>query len=198
MEAQEVKIRYSKPWDMVYSQKIHQLYKEEASHGDIGLAVRSVPYLNDVISAGKGIIAFYGDQLAGFCYIEAWEHGKYLANSGLIVLPEMRGKGIAKKIKQGAFQLSRKLYPKAKLFGLTTNSSVMRINAELGYIPVEFSQLTRDPSFWKGCESCPNYDILMRKGMQNCLCTAMVFDPNKQKSTYEEKEIQTEKDSARI
>lgn len=198
MNEEQIKIRYSEPDDTVYSPQIHQMYKKEAADGDIGLAVRSVSYLNAVISEGKGIFAFYGDQLAGFCYIETWEHEKYLANSGLIVVPELRGKGIAKKIKIGAFQLSRKLFPNAKLFGLTTNSAVMRINAGLGYIPVTYSQLTQDPLFWRGCESCQNYDILLRTGMKDCLCTAMIFNPNKQTSKNEETETQKEKNSARI
>ena len=198
MSAEEIKIRYSEPDDMGYSPQIHQMYKKEAENGDIGLAVRSVAYLNAVISEGKGVLAFYGEQLAGFCYIEAWEHEQYLANSGLIVVPEWRGKGVAKKIKFGAFKLSRKMFPNAKLFGLTTNSAVMKINAELGYVPVTYSQLTQDPLFWRGCESCQNYDILLRTGMKDCLCTAMIFNPNKQTSKYEEKEFQKEKNSARI
>lgn len=114
------------------------------------------------------------------------------------MVPELRGKGVAKKIKFGAFQLSRKLFPHAKLFGLTTNSAVMRINADLGYIPVTFSQLTQDPLFWRGCESCQNYDILLRTGMKDCLCTAMIFDPNKQISKNEEKKFQKEENRARI
>ena len=198
MKEDELNIRYSKPSDTVYSPKIHEIYKQEAARGDIGLAVRSVSYLNEVISEGKGIFAFYGDQLAGFCYIEAWEHERYLANSGLIVLSEFRGMGIAKKIKQEAFRLSRDLFPKAKLFGLTTNSAVMRINAELGYVPVTYSKLTKDPMFWKGCQSCPNYDILMRMGRKNCLCTAMIFDPDKQKNQHEEKSYQKEKSDTRV
>ncbi|MGM0530643.1 MAG: GNAT family N-acetyltransferase [Bacteroidota bacterium] len=198
MKEEPIKIRYSEPGDTVYSPQIHQLYKKEAENGDIGLAVRSVSYLNAVISEGKGVFAFYGDHLAGFCYIETWEHEQYLANSGLIVVPELRGKGVAKKIKFGAFQLSRKLFPHAKLFGLTTNSAVMRINADLGYIPVTFSQLTQDPLFWRGCESCQNYDILLRTGMKDCLCTAMIFDPNKQISKNEEKKFQKEENRARI
>jgi len=155
MQSENFQIRYSQTEDILYSEKIHQMYKQEAARGDIGLAVRSVSYLNRVISEGKGVFAFYKNELAGFCYIETWEHEQYPANSGLIVIPGMRGKGIAKTIKKGAFQLSRKLFPQAKLFGLTTHSAVMRINAELDYIPVTYAQLTQDPQFWKGCPHNP-------------------------------------------
>ena len=35
---------------------------------------------------GKAVIAFNQDGIwAGFCYIETWSHGEYVANSGLIV-----------------------------------------------------------------------------------------------------------------
>ena len=65
----------------------------------------------------------------------------------------------------------------AKIFGITTSLAVMRINSELGYKPVTFSELTSDESFWKGCQSCPNYDILTRNKRNNCLCTGMLYDP---------------------
>ena len=55
----------------------------------------------------------------------------------------------------------------------------MKINADLGYRPVTFSELTTDDEFWKGCQSCPNYDILTRNQRSNCLCTAMLLDPNR-------------------
>ena len=103
----------------------------------------------------------------------------YVANSGLIVHPDFRNKGLAKKIKKKAFELSRKLYPRAKLFGLTTNLAVMHINSELGYRPVTFSELTQDDQFWYGCSSCVNYDILNRMDRVHCLCTGMLYDPEK-------------------
>ena len=131
------------------------------------------------MAEGKAIIALQGDLLAGFCYIETWSHHRYVANSGLIVNPELRGKGVARKIKEKAFELSRERYPEAKLFGITTSLAVMKINAELGYKPVTFSELTQDEVFWKGCQSCPNYDVLNRTGHKMCLCTGMLFDPEK-------------------
>ena len=128
------------------------------------------------------MIAIAGGQLAGFCYIETWGHGQYSANSGLIVDPDFRGKGLGRKIKEATFNLARKKYPKAKVFGITTSLAVMKINSSLGYEPVTFSELTDDENFWKGCSGCVNYDILNRTNHHHCLCTGMLFDPNKKSS----------------
>lgn len=118
-----------------------------------------------------------GEKFAGFCYIEAWGHGKYVAHSGLIVAPEYRAIGLAKKIKTKIFKYSREKYPTAKIFGITTGLPVMKINYDLGYKPVTFSQLTDDPDFWKGCQTCKNYDVLTRTNRTMCLCTGMLYDP---------------------
>ena len=126
---------------------------------------------------GKAVIAMCGTEFAGFCYIESWSNKKFVANSGLIVKDNFRGHGLAKKIKKFAFNLSLQLFPGAKLFGLTTGAAVMKINNELGYRPVTFSDLTDDEAFWKGCQSCVNYDVLVRTGRKMCLCTGMLYDP---------------------
>ena len=122
----------------------------------------------------QGVIAFVGDEIAGFCYIETWSHEKYVANSGLIINPKFRKMGLAKAIKQNVFQLARDRHPSARVFGITTSLAVMKINSELGYRPVTFSELTQDEAFWKGCQSCPNYDILTRNDRKLCLCTGML------------------------
>jgi hypothetical protein len=143
-----------------------------------GIAKRSPEYISQKMIEGKAVIAVTKEnQWVGFCYIEAWGHEKFVANSGLIVAPEFRKTGIAKSIKQRIFELSRQKYPDAKIFGLTTGLAVMKINSDLGYKPVTYSELTDDDNFWAGCKSCVNYDILMSKGRKNCLCTAMLFDP---------------------
>lgn len=127
---------------------------------------------------GKAVIAHLADGTwVGFCYIEAWEHGKYVANSGLIVSPAFRKTGVATEIKRTVFELSRRMFPDAKIFGLTTGLAVMKINSDLGYEPVTYSELTNDEEFWKGCQSCVNFDILTSKERKNCLCTAMLYDP---------------------
>jgi hypothetical protein len=143
-----------------------------------GIAKRTPEYLASKILEGKAVIAFSETGTwAGFCYIETWGHGQYVANSGLIVAPEFRKSGLAKAIKEKIFELSRSKYPEAKIFGLTTGLAVMKINSELGYKPVTYSELTDDDAFWSGCKSCINFDILMAKDRKNCLCTAMLFDP---------------------
>lgn len=143
-----------------------------------GIARRTPEYLQEKMQEGKAVIAFAPDGgWAGFCYIECWGHGEYVANSGLIVAPSYRKSGLARLIKKAIFQLSREKYPDAKLFGLTTGLAVMKINSELGYEPVTYSELTQDDAFWKGCQSCVNYQILMSKERKNCLCTAMLYDP---------------------
>ena len=53
----------------------------------------------------------------------------------------------------------------------------MKLNSDLGYKPVTFSELTTDESFWKGCQTCKNYDVLQRTEQKMCLCTGMLFDP---------------------
>lgn len=143
-----------------------------------GIARRSPEYLQQKMRESKAVIALTREgKWVGFCYIEAWQHGKYVANSGLIVKPEYRGSGVAKRIKEKIFELSRIKFPEAKIFGLTTGLAVMKINSELGYKPVTYSELTDDEEFWKGCQSCVNYEILMSKNRKNCLCTGMLYDP---------------------
>ena len=142
-----------------------------------GIARRSPEYIEQKMKEGKAIIALAGEEFAGFCYIETWGNKKFVANSGLIVVDKYRGHGLAKRIKRKAFELSRQRYPDAKIFGLTTGLAVMKINSELGYKPVTFSELTDDEAFWKGCQSCVNYDILQRTERKHCLCTGMLFDP---------------------
>ena len=136
-----------------------------------GIAKRSKEYITEKIVQGKAIIAIHTDgSFAGFCYVETWDHDKFVANSGL--------RKLAYQIKSEAFRLSRKLYPSAKIFGLTTSLAVMKINSAIGYQPVTFSELTDDDDFWKGCQTCSYYDILFRTNRSLCLCTGMLYDPS--------------------
>lgn len=154
-----------------------------------GIAKRSPDYVAQKMKEGKAIIALSGGEFAGFCYVESWGNKQFVANSGLIVVDKFRQHGLAKRIKQKAFALARAMFPDAKVFGLTSGAAVMKINTELGYVPVTFAQLTDDESFWRGCQGCVNYDVLTRTDRRYCICTAMLFDPAKQKDTKVVKEI---------
>jgi len=166
---------------IIYAKQISLCIDESAKVRGTGIARRTPEYLATKIENGNAVIALDENQFAGFCYIEVWGHGKYVAHSGLIVAPEFRGRGLAKKIKKEVFNISLEQYPKAKIFGITTGQAVMKINYELGYKPVHFSELTDDPEFWKGCQTCKNFDILTRTERKLCLCTGMLHDPNEKK-----------------
>lgn len=155
-----------------------------------GIAKRSPEYVQLKMDEGKAVIAHTtAGEWVGFCYIEAWGHDKFVANSGLIVSPAFRGHGVAKAIKEKIFELSRKKYPDAKIFGLTTGLAVMKINSDLGYEPVTYAELTDDEEFWKGCRSCVNFDVLTSKDRKNCLCTAMLYDPVEKENEAKEKVV---------
>ena len=163
----------------------HEMEQSAKARGT-GIAKRSPIYVMEKMVEGKAIVAttLSGDWV-GFCYIETWEHGKFVANSGLIVHPDHRKSGIATRIKAKAFELSRTMFPTAKIIGITTSPAVLKINSELGYHPVGFSELPGDDAFWKGCQTCANFDILQRTNRAHCLCTGMLYDPEKHK--HEEK-----------
>ncbi len=160
-----------------YAEIICQTIDEAAQVRGTGIAKRKPEYIITKIENGNAVIALDGEVFAGFCYIEAWSHGKFVANSGLIVHPDYRGIGLAKKIKATIFEHSRAKFPKAKVFSITTGLAVMKLNSELGYKPVTFSELTEDQSFWNGCQTCKNHDVLMRTQQKMCLCTGMLYDP---------------------
>lgn len=179
-------VRIADSGDAVYAETITDEMASSAKARGTGIAKRSSEYVSQKIQEGKAVIAVTATgEWVGFCYIEAWQHGQFVANSGLIVAPAYRKTGIAKKIKHTIFQLSRDRYPNSKLFGLTTGLAVMKINSELGYEPVTYSELTDDEEFWAGCKSCVNYDILMSKDRKNCMCTAMLYEPKQDTNQQE-------------
>jgi hypothetical protein len=163
-----------------YADEICVHYVESAKQRGTGIAKRTPEYVTEKMREGKAIIALHRDgRFAGFSYIETWSHGNYVANSGLIINPEFRNKGLGSTVKSAIFNLSKEKYPNAKIFGITTSMAVLKMNSDLGYRPVTFSELTQDDEFWKGCQSCPNFDILTRNNRKMCLCTGMLYDPAK-------------------
>ena len=172
----------------VYVDTILDTIREAAKKRGTGIAERTHEYLATKMKEGKAIIALNGDEFAGFTYIESWGNKQYVATSGLIVHPKYQGIGLAKRIKQASFRLARLRWPWAKIFSLTSGAAVMKMNTELGYVPVTFNELTDDEpvtfneltddeAFWKGCEGCINHDILVAKNRKFCICTAMLYDP---------------------
>ncbi len=143
-----------------------------------GIAKRTPEYICDKIRAGKAVIAVTDDgDFAGFSYIESWGGKSFVANSGLIVAHAYRGMGVAKMIKEQTFLLSRRLFPDAKIFSITTGAAVMKMNYEFGFRPVPFTELTDDPEFWKGCEGCRHFEILKSHDYKMCICTGLLYDP---------------------
>ena len=161
-----------------YAQEIcDEIYQSSLERGT-GIAKRTPEYLIEKMAAGKAVMALTEDgRFAGFSYIETWEGKQYVANSGLIVAHPYRGMGLAKRIKERIFQLSRERYPEAKIFSITTGAAVMKMNYELGFRPVPFQELTHDPEFWKGCEGCRHFPILESKNYKLCICTGLLYDP---------------------
>ncbi len=170
----DFKIQVATDAHIKYAEEICKTIEDSAKLRGTGIAKRDVKYIKEKILKGNAVIALLENTFSGFCYIETWQHGKYVANSGLIVAPDFRGHGLAKKIKSLVFNHARNKFPDAKVFGITTSLAVMKINSSLGYHPVTFSELTQDDAFWKGCKSCPNFDILNRSDRKVCLCTGML------------------------
>ena len=195
-----MEIQISSCEHLMYVSEIQQEMYDSAQRRGTGIAKRSIEYLSKKISEGNAVVATENGEWVGFCYIETWSHGQFVANSGLIVSPKFRHGGIATLIKDRVFALSREKFPNAKIFGLTTGLAVMKINSDLGYKPVIYSELTQDDEFWSGCKSCVNYEILMKKERKNCLCTAMLFVPennkvNEVENNQPENQYQNEQES---
>jgi len=160
--------------NIMYASEICQWYVISSEERGTGIALRTEEYISQKMTIGNAVIALQGDVVVGFCYIEIFENTKYVSNSGLIVAKKFRGRGLSRMIKTAVVNLSRTLYPTAKIFGITTSDIVMKINSDLGYQPVSLGKLTSDINFWNGCKSCKNYDILLRNDRKMCLCTGML------------------------
>ena len=171
----------------IYAEIICKTIEEASKVRGTGIAKREPSYIITKMENGNAVIALDNEKFAGFCYIEAWGHEKFVANSGLIVHPDFRNLGLAKQIKEVIFKHSRTKFPNAKVFSITTGLPVMKLNSDLGYKPVTFSELTDDQTFWDGCKTCRNYDVLTRTQRKMCLCTGMLFDPNNQNKEKPEK-----------
>jgi hypothetical protein len=178
MDEERIIVRSAIPADVVFAGEIiHEMECSAIARGS-GISKRSASAIIEKIDAGKAVVALTEKgEWAGFSYIETWENGKFVSNSGLIVSPKHRNQGVASQIKTQIFELSRSKYPEAMIFSVTSGLAIMKMNTRLGFKPVTYSQITQEKSFWDGCKSCVNYNILQSKNRCNCLCTAMLFNP---------------------
>lgn len=182
MEASDIKIYVADESHIKYVDTILETIAAAAAVRGTGIAKRNPEYVKQKMLEGKAVIALCGNEFAGFSYIETWGGKHYVTTSGLIVADKFRGLGVAKRIKHVTFTLARMRWPEAKIFSLTSGAAVMKLNTEHGYIPVTFAQLTDDESFWKGCQGCINHDVLVRTGRKYCVCTGMLYDPERERS----------------
>ncbi len=178
MEDERIIVRPAIPSDVVFAGMIIDEMESSAIARGSGISKRSAASLIEKIDTGKAIIALTENgEWVGFSYIECWDNGRFVSNSGLIVSPKHRNNGIASQIKTQIFELSRSKYPAAKVFSITSGLAIMKMNSKLGFEPVTYAEIAQQPQFWDGCKSCVNYDVLQSKNRCNCLCTAMLFDP---------------------
>lgn len=189
MESKDIKVVVANKEHEKYVETILDTIERAAKIRGTGIARRSPDYVSMKICEGKAILALYGDEFAGFCYIETWSNKNFVANSGLIVADKFRNLGLATRIKLRAVELCRDRYPHAKIFSLTTGAKVMKMNTDLGFRPVTFTDLTDDDAFWKGCQTCVNHDILMRTGRKMCLCTGLLYEPDVPENVENEKRL---------
>lgn len=174
----EIKVYVAQEEHGKYAEQICEEIYISSLERKTGIAKRTPEYIKEKINAGKAVIALTDEgEFAGFSYIESWGHKTFVANSGLIVAHKFRGMGIAKRIKEQTFLLSRRLFPDAKIFSITTGAAVMKMNYEFGFRPVPYTELTDDPEFWKGCEGCRHFDILQSHDYKMCICTGLLYDP---------------------
>ncbi|WP_185871981.1 argininosuccinate synthase domain-containing protein [Blattabacterium cuenoti] len=178
----KIQVRVSHEKDTKYASLICQKIKESAKIRGTGIAKKDPEYIKLKMIHGNAIVAFYNGELAGFSYLEIYQNKEFVVNSGLIVFPEFRKKGLAKIIKIEIFKLSRKKFPNSKIFSITTSNPVIKINTELGFKPVSFNELTQSEEFWKGCKSCANFDILTKNKKKMCLCTGLLYNPHQDKN----------------
>jgi N-acetylglutamate synthase-like GNAT family acetyltransferase len=178
MEDERIIVRSAIPADVIFADQIISEMESSAIARGSGISKRSAASVIEKIDNGKAIVAVTENgEWVGFSYIETWDNEQFVSNSGLIVSPKYRNNGVASQIKTKIFELSRTRFPAAKVFSITSGLAIMKMNTKLGFEPVTYAQVAQEPRFWDSCKSCVNYDVLQSKNRCNCLCTAMLYDP---------------------
>ena len=107
MKETEISVEFAQEEHAKYAERICTLIYESALQRGTGIARRSNEYIASKITGGKAVVALEGEKLVGFSYIESWGHGDYVATSGLIVDPDYRNLGLARRIKEKTFEIGR-------------------------------------------------------------------------------------------
>ena len=152
MDTQQIDVMVADASHEVYVDTILDTIRKAAAVRGTGIAERTHEYVATKMKEGKAIIALCGETFAGFTYIESWGNKQYVATSGLIVHPDFRGLGLAKRIKQASFQLARLRWPKAKIFSLTSGAAVMKMNTTNNNNPPIITASTIDKMLCTGTD----------------------------------------------
>ena len=177
-------VRESGPEDEELAGDAAALIEQAAERHDI--AIRTPEWLAAKIVAGHAALALRTPEpraressplLVGFGYWSAWEGGRFVSHSGLVVRPDLIGEGLGRRLKQVLFGSTRRLLPRAAVMSLTTSPEVRGMNLSLGFRVVPFERLTQDEAFWEGCRTCRNYAEVQARG-ERCCCEAMLLEPD--------------------
>ena len=94
---EEIKVMVADASHEKYVDTILQTIADAAKVRGTGIAKRTHEYLTTKMKEAKAVIALSGDRFAGFSYIETWGNKQYVTTSGLIVHPDFRKHGVAKR-----------------------------------------------------------------------------------------------------
>jgi len=169
-------VRVARPADVTHVPRIQSMILEAQQAGAI-IAERTGEYLTRAIRERRAVVVLRGGALVGFAAAHAWESERFVSHSAMIVAPELRGRGLSRRMKQELIDLSRRRWPRAAIVSLTLSTQVERLNKSFGFESVPYCDLTRDPEFWKGCEGCIHHPHLKRNQQQDCHCWSGLLLP---------------------
>ena len=64
-----------------YAEEVCKTIEQSTKLRGTGIAKRNINYIEQKIKSGNAVIALLKNTFIWFCYIETWEHGKYVSNS---------------------------------------------------------------------------------------------------------------------
>jgi GNAT superfamily N-acetyltransferase len=171
-----IEVRVSTSRDVVHVARIQALLEVAHQSGAI-VAGRSAEYVAAALKEKRAVVVVRGELLVGFATAHAWQSEQYVSHSAMVVAPEFRGRGLARRMKALLIETSRRRWPNAAILSLTLSTQVERLNKSFGFEPVPYCDLTTDPEFWAGCEGCMHHAHLKRNQQQDCHCWSGLLLP---------------------